>query len=68
MASRSFSSEKSYEALPGSRPAMGHCVEKRLPAGGILDLFYLLRKVEIIPAKALRYSLWVIWLGGLSLG
>src|SRR5258708_2128336 len=30
---------------------MGHRVEKRLPAGGILDLFQLLRKVEIIPAN-----------------
>ena len=27
------------EVLPGTRRAMGHRVEKRLPAGGILDLF-----------------------------
>ena len=27
------------EMLPGNRRAMGHRVEKRLPAGGILDLF-----------------------------
>src|ERR1700686_237718 len=27
------------EVLPGNRRAMGHRVEKRLPAGGILDLF-----------------------------
>jgi hypothetical protein len=27
------------EVLPGDRRAMGHRVEKRLPAGGILDLF-----------------------------
>ena len=27
------------EVPPGNRRAMGHRVEKRLPAGGILDLF-----------------------------
>ena len=27
------------EVLPGNRRAMGHRVEKRLAAGGILDLF-----------------------------
>ncbi|MDX6464950.1 MAG: hypothetical protein QOE55_8647, partial [Acidobacteriaceae bacterium] len=34
-----------------TRRAMGHRLEKRLPAGGILDLFQLLRKIEIIPAN-----------------
>lgn len=35
---------------PGNRRAVGHGIEKDFPAGGILDLFQLLRKVEIIPA------------------
>src|SRR5271157_1635764 len=39
------------EVLPGSRRPVGHGVEKRLPTRSILDLFQLLRQVEIIPAN-----------------
>ena len=39
--SRSFSSEKQVEVLPGNRRAMGHRVEQRLPADGILEALVL---------------------------
>jgi hypothetical protein len=56
MLSRSFSSEKSYSSsrlrcCRATAEPWAHRVEKRLPAGGILDLFQLLRKIEIIPAN-----------------
>ena len=36
--------------LPGNYRAVGHSIEKHLPGHGILDLFQLLRQVEIVPA------------------
>ena len=36
--------------LPGNHRTVGHSIEKRFPARGILGLFQLLRQVEIIPA------------------
>ena len=38
------------DVLPGNHRAVGHRIEKHLPARGILDLFQLLRQVEIVPA------------------
>ena len=36
---RDVTLDEQGEVLPGNRRAMGHRVEKRLPAGGIFDLF-----------------------------
>ena len=38
------------DVLPGNHRTVYHSIEKHLPARGILDLFQLLRQVEIVPA------------------